>query len=216
MSMSSRSILGTAASLLFAAFAFTAQAQTTNQYQVLQPAQPTESPGKIEVVEFFWYGCPHCYHLEPQVVAWASKLPPDVVFKRVHALPSSSWQPHAQIYYTLETMGLLEKLHQKVFDAIHKDNVNLGNAKIRDEWLAKNGVDPAKYADVEKSFTVATKLQRARQMTVQYKVDGVPRIFVNGKYYTAPEFAGDHTFQVVDQLVAMARKESAAGGAAKK
>ena len=215
--MSLRSSLGAFASAIIAfAFAFTAQAQQNPPYQVLQPAQAVEGGGKIEVTEFFWYGCPHCYHLEPEVVAWSKKLPPDVVFKRVHALPSSSWAPHASIFYTLETMGLVEKLHQKVFDAIHKDSLNLADHKVLDQWLAKNGVDPAKYAEIEKSFTVATKMQRARQMTVAYKVDGVPRIFVNGKYYTAPEFAGNNTFQVVDQLVAMARKENAAGGAAKK
>jgi thiol:disulfide interchange protein DsbA len=205
--MSLRKMLALATSLL--ALAFAAQAQQNPPYATLSPPQPIESSGKIEVTEFFWYGCPHCYHLEPELVAWVKKLPPDVVFKRVHAYPSAAWGAHASIYYTLETMGLVDKLHQKVFDAIHKENLNLANAQVLKDWLTKNGVDAAKYAEVEKSFSVASKLQRARQMTAQYKVDGVPRLFVNGRWYTAPEFAGERTFAVVDQLIAMARKESA-------
>ena len=212
--MSLRKILALAAASFTLAFA--AHAQQSQQYATLSPPQPTEGNGKIEVIEFFWYGCPHCYHLEPQVNAWLKTIPSDVVFKRVHALPSPAWEPHARIFYTLQAMGLVEKLHQKVFDAIHKENVNLSNPKVRDEWLARNGVDPAKYAEMEKSFSVATNVQRARQMTQQYKVDGVPRLFVDGKWYTAPEFAGENTFVAVNELVAKARKESGPSVAAKK
>ena len=208
--MSLRKSLALAASLVTLSFAAWAQ-----QYQTLNPPQPTE-PGKIEVVEFFWYGCPHCYSLEPLVNSWLKTAPKDVVFKRVPAVPNPSWGEAATMYYALEAMGLLDKYHDKVFDAFHKENKNLGNKKIREEWLAKNGVDVAKYNEAEKSFSVATKVQRARQMTQQYKVDGVPRIFVNGKYYTAAEFAGgaSNIFPVVDQLIAMARKEKSASAAA--
>lgn len=199
-----------ALSLFIALFALAAPAWAQAPFAVLQPAQSTEGGGKIEVVEFFWYGCPHCYHLEPQVNAWLKTTAPDVVFKRIHGV-SGGWAPHATIFYTLESMGLVERLHQKVFEAIHKDGLNLTNPKIRDEWLAKNGVDPAKYAEVEKSFTVATKMRRAEQLTQSYKVDAVPRLFVNGKYYTAPEFVGsDRMFAVVNDLIAMVRKENPA------
>jgi protein dithiol oxidoreductase (disulfide-forming) len=209
--MSLRKCIALAASLFTFAFGAYAQGQQQQPYAVLSPPQPTEAGGKIEVVEFFWYGCPHCYHLEPEVNAWLKTIPPDVVFKRVHAIPNQAWAAHASIYYTLESMGLVDRLHSKVFDAIHKDNLNLTNPKIRDEWLAKNGVDPAKYNEMAKSFSVNSKLQRASQLTMAYKVDGVPRIFVNGKYYTAPEFAGpDRTFAVVNDLIAVARKENAA------
>ena len=212
--MSLRKILALVASLFTLAFA--AHAQQNPPYGTLTPPQPPEGGGKIEVIEFFWYGCPHCYHLEPQVNAWLKTIPQDVVFRRVHALPSPAWAPHAQIFHTLQAMGLVDKLHQKVFDAIHKDNINLANQKSRDEWLARNGVDPAKYAEMEKSFSVATNMQRARQMTAQYKADSVPRVFVNGRWYTAPEFAGERTFAVVNDLIAMARKEGVAAGSAKK
>ena len=207
--MKLRNALAAAASLFVLAFGAWAQGQS---YAVLTPPQPVDTPGKIEVTEFFWYGCPHCYHLEPSVNAWLKKMPNDVVFKRVPAVPSKSWESLATVYYTLEAMGLLEKYHQKVFDAIHQEQQNLGNENVRDKWLAKNGIDAAKYKEVEKSFTVATKVQRAKQLTAAYKVDGVPRIFVNGRYYTGPELAGgtDGIFHVVDQMVGIARKEKTA------
>ena len=199
-------------SLAAASFAFAAAGAIAQQpYKLLDPPQPTEASGKIEVIEFFWYGCPHCYSLEPNVAAWSKKTPPDVAFKRVHALPSDSWGEHARIFYTLESMGKLEEFHQKVFDAIHKQNINLANKKLREEWLQKNGIDPAKYAEVEKSFTVATKMNRAKQLTYAYKVDSVPRLYVNGKYQITMEAAGsiDRVFQIVDQVVGIARKEKA-------
>jgi thiol:disulfide interchange protein DsbA len=205
--MTLRNILAVAAATLGLA-AFSAAAQQAN-YGKLEPQQPTDGSGKIEVIEFFWYGCPHCYALEPAVNNWVKGAPKDVVFKRIPAT-TGGWEELARVYYTLETMNLLEQYHQKVFDAVHKDRLNLGNKKVREEWLAKNGIDPAKYAETEKSFTVATKLQRSKQLTYAYKVDSVPRVFVNGKYYTGAELAGSQAniFTVVDQLIAMSRRET--------
>lgn len=188
-----------------------ALAQGKYAYTELKQQQPAEvASAKIEVIEFFWYGCPHCYALEARVNEWLKTIPPDVVFKRVPAYPSESWGQLARLYYTIEAMNLLPQLHQKIFDAIHKDNVNLVNPKIRDQWLAKNGVDPAKYAEMEKSFTVATNLQRAKQMTMNYKVDSVPRLVVNGKYYTSGELAGspEHIFPAVNEMIEKVRGES--------
>jgi len=212
--MSLRRILAAAVALFTLSFA--AGAQQQQPFERLNPPQPTEGGGKIEVIEFFWYGCPHCYRLEPSLNAWLKAKPADVVFKRIHALPSPQWMPHARIYYTLETMGLVDQLHDKVFEAIHRDNKNLTNDKILDAWLASNGVDPAKYHDIEKSFTVDAKLKRAMQQTVAYKVDGVPRLFIDGKYFTGPEQAGGelHIMEAVDQVIAMERKSSPAPAAA--
>jgi thiol:disulfide interchange protein DsbA len=209
--MSFRKTIALATSLLVLAFGALAQAPK-QPYAVLSPAQPTDGSGKIEVIEFFWYGCPHCYTLEADVNAWLKKAPKDVVFKRVPAAPNPQWEQSAALYYTLEAMGLLDPYHARVFDAFHKENRNLGNKRIREEWLKANGIDVAKYNEVARSFSVATRLQRARQMTANYKVDGVPRIFVNGKYYTAAEFAGGNSriFAVVDQLIDMVRKEKTA------
>lgn len=188
-----------------------AAAQSGLPYERLQPAQPVSEPGKIEVIEFFWYGCPHCFRLEPSLNAWLKSKPADVVFKRVHAIPNEAWGVHAYIYYTLETMGLVEQYHSKVFDAIHKDSKNLSNAKILDAWLQQNGIDPVKYHEVEKSFTVNSKVKRAAQMTAAYKVDGVPRVFVDGKLYTGPEFAGgeDKIMTAVEQMIAAERQAGA-------
>ena len=189
-----------------AAFAPQSLAQSP-LFATLSPAQPTEG-GKVEVTEFFWYGCSHCYALEPYVSAWLKNKPQDVVFKRVPTY-NESWAPMVTLYYTLEAMGLADQYHQKVFDAIHKDHVNLNNAKKRDEWLKANGIDPAKYAEVEKSFSVVTNVNRARQLTQSYKVDAVPRFFVNGKYWTSADQAGgeDKLLLVVNQMIALARKE---------
>ena len=186
-----------------------AWAQVPAPYALLQPQQPTDGSGKIEVIEFFWYDCPHCYALEPAVNAWLKTAPKDVVFKRIPAYPSESWGEMAKVFYTLEAMGLLDQYHQRVFDAMHKENVNLANKRLREEWLAKNGVDVAKYNEVEKSFTVATKIARARQLTQAYKVDSVPRLIVNGKYFTSAEQAGgaDKVFPVVDKIIVIARKD---------
>ena len=203
-----------AAVLAFAALG--AWAQTSPPWIKLDPPQPTEGNGKIEVIEFFWYGCPHCFRLEPSLEAWLKNKPADVVFKRIHALPGSVWLGHAKIFYTLETMNLADKLNDKVFDAIHKDNKNLTDPKVLDLFLANNGVDPTKYHEVEKSFSVDSKLKRANQLTVAYKVDGVPRVIVDGKLATGPEFAGgeDKIMAAVDQMIAAERKAGAGSQAA--
>ena len=205
--MSLRKMLSSiAATVAFAAAG--ALAQSPAPYDTLNPAQIPEGGGKIEVIEFFWYGCAHCYAVEPAVNAWLKTLPADVVFKRVPAYPSDQWGEMAKVYYTIEAMGLIDKYHQKIFDAMHKDDKNLANKRIREEWLAQNGIDPAKYNEMEKSFTVATKVARARTMTANYRVDSVPRFFVNGKYYTSGEQpGGQKIFAVIDQLIARARKE---------
>lgn len=202
--------------VMLLASAFTAAAVRAADYAPVTPQQPTEVNGKIEVIEFFWYGCPHCYALEPRVNEWLKTIPPDVVFKRVPAYPSESWGQLARLYYTIQAMGMLPQMHQKIFDAIHKDAVNLNNPKIRDPWLAKNGVDPARYAEMEKSFTVATDMQRAKQMTLNYKVDSVPRLVVNGKYFTSAELAGspEKIFTVVNELIEKVRAENGKPAAA--
>ena len=217
--MSLRKALALGAALITLAFGAAAQPTPAPSvpYERLQPAQPTDVPaGKIEVIEFFWYGCPHCYRLESTLNPWLKNKPADVVFKRIHAIPSEDWGRWAYIYYTLETMGLLDTLHGKVFDAIHKDRKNLVNAKIMDQWLTENKVDPAKYHEVEQSFTVNAKVKRAAQQTAAYKVDGVPRVFVDGKLYTGPEFAGgeDHIMAAVDEMIAAERKAGMGSGSA--
>jgi thiol:disulfide interchange protein DsbA len=189
-------------------------------FTMLSPAQPTDGSGKIEVIEFFSYACGHCYTLEPFLESWERKLPADVVFKRVPGVGSSAWTELGKIYYAFEAMGKLDTLHRKAFDAVHKENLNLANAKTRYEWIAKQGVDAAKFQEVEKSFSVQSKLKRAGQLMGSYKVDGVPMLVVNGKYVTSASHAGGATnvVPVLENLIAMARRDmgGAAPAAAKK
>jgi len=193
-----------AASLAFAA----AGAWAQQPYQKMDAPQPTDGSGKIEVIEFFWYGCPHCYAMEPSVNAWLKTKPADVEFKRIPAY-AGSWVPLASVYYTLEAMGKLEAMHAKVFDAIHKERLNLHSEKILDKFLADNGIDPAQYHAVEKSFSVVNKLNRDKQLTMLYQVDSVPRFFIAGRYVTSGDIAGgnDKIMAAIDQAVAAVRKE---------
>jgi thiol:disulfide interchange protein DsbA len=179
------------------------------QYGKIDPPQPVESGNKIEVIEFFWYGCIHCYNLEPHIEAWLKKLPPDVEFRRVPAVFSPRWGHDAAIYYTLESMGLLEKLHRPLFDAIHKSSLRTDNEAALSEWLQKNGVDPKKFMDTMKSFGVQSKTRRAVQQTVAYKIDGTPAMAVAGRYTVSAEQGRTQQgmLEAVDKLVAMARKE---------
>jgi len=179
------------------------------QYGELNPPQPTESKGKIEVIEFFWYGCPHCYSLEPYIEAWLKKLPPDVEFRRVPAVFNSRWGHDAAIFYTLEALGVLDKLHRPLFDAIHKSSLRTDNEAALSEWLQKNGVEPKKFMDTMKSFGVQSKLRRATQQTVAYKIDGTPAMAVAGRYTVSADQGRTQQgmLQVVDGLVDMARKQ---------
>ena len=186
-----------------------AQLRLGQEYSLLNPPQSTDGGGKVEVIEFFSYACGHCANLDPFLESWAKKLPPDVVFKRVPGVGSAAWSQLGVLYYSLEAMGKLDALHAKAFDAMHKENVNLATAKIREQWLAKQGVDVTQYQAVEKSFTVQSKLSRAMQLMGAYKVDGVPMLVVNGKYVTSNAAAGgtERVVPVVEQLIAMARKD---------
>jgi len=202
-------------SLFLAAIAFAAAGAWAQGYQKLENPQPTDGSGKIEVIEFFWYGCPHCYAMEPTVAAWLKTKPADVEFKRVPAY-AGSWVPLASVYYTLEAMGKLDAMHTKVFDAIHRDHANLQNKTVLQKFLKDNGIDPAEYEKVEKSFSVVSKLGRDKDLTIRYQVDSVPRFFVAGKYVTSGDIAGgnDKIMPAIDQAIAAVRKES--GGKAAK
>lgn len=192
----------------FLALPLAASAQQI-QYGELNPPQPVENASKIEVIEFFWYGCPHCYSLEPYIETWLKKLPPDVEFRRVPAVFNSRWGHDAAIFYTLEAMGVLEKLHRPLFDAIHKSSLRTDNEAAFSEWLQKNGVDPKKFMDTMKSFGVQSKLRRATQQTVAYKIDGTPAMAVGGRYTVSAEQGRTQQgmLQAVDGLVALARKQ---------
>jgi protein dithiol oxidoreductase (disulfide-forming) len=177
---------------------------TAQRYTELKPPQPTEAGGKIEIVEFFWYGCIHCYNLEPALEGWLKKLPPDAQFRRVPAVFNPRWEHDARIFYAFEALKLLDKLHRPFFDAIHQDRLRTDDPKALAQWLQKQGVDAQKFSDVMKSFSVHSKTQRAKLMTAGYKIDGTPAIAVDGRYTVS---AGEGMLETVSQLIDQARKQ---------
>jgi protein dithiol oxidoreductase (disulfide-forming) len=177
---------------------------TAQRYTELKPPQPTEAGGKIEVVELFWYGCIHCYNLEPALEGWLKKLPPDAQFRRVPAVFNPRWEHDARIFYAFEALKLLDKLHRPFFDAIHQDRLRTDDPKALAQWLQKQGVDAQKFSDVMKSFSVHSKTQRAKLMTAGYKIDGTPAIAVDGRYTVS---AGEGMLETVSQLIDQARKQ---------
>ena len=169
--------------VLFAAGLAHAQPKAGVEYRELSPAQPTDAAGKIEVIEFFWYGCPHCFNFEPVIEPWTKKLPKDVQFRRVPAIFNDEWAQSARAYYTLEAIGEGVRLHKPLFDAVHQDTrLKIANEAALTEWLGKQGVDTKKFAAAYRSFSVESKVKRAGQLTQAYKIEGVPAMAVNGKY----------------------------------
>jgi len=164
---------------------------------------------KLEVVEFFWYGCPHCYSFEPTLEAWVKKLPPDVSFRQV-PVGFIGPQIHQKLFYALEETGQLATMHRKIFNAIHQQNKRLGSESEIVEFATASGVDGAKLGEAMKSFSVNTKANRAKQLADAYKIDGVPAIGINGRFYTSGSLAGSHerAVAVADFLLQLARQKA--------
>jgi thiol:disulfide interchange protein DsbA len=194
---------------LFVALPFLAAAQGAPKFSELKPAQPVSVDGKkIEVIEFFWYGCPHCYNLEPYLETWLKKLPPDVQFRRVPAVFNPRWEHDAEIFYTFDALGVLPKVHEAFFTAIHRDGLRTDNPEALAQWLQRNGIDPKKFNETMKSFTVKTRTARAKQMSIAYNIDGTPAMAVQGKYTVSAEQGGtrEGMLQTVSYLVDAIRK----------
>ncbi len=172
-------------------------------YTELNPPQATESSGKVEVIEFFWYGCPHCYALEPVLEPWIKKLSKEVVFKRVPAIFNEQWGVAARVFYSLEAINEEDRVHRALFDAIHKDNLRITDESAMTGWLTKHGVDAEKYKAAYRSFTVETKLKRALQMTQAYRIDGVPALAVQGRYVMSATSIPDRQdlLKAVDRVI---------------
>lgn len=179
-------------------------------YAELDPAQPTRSEGKIEVVEIFWYGCPHCYTLEPHLEKWLETMPDDVVFRRVPGVLGKNWLPHARAYYTAELLGIVDKIHRPLFDAIHRDNRTIMNAKNLRDFFAEQGVSKSEFEKVYESEEVTGKIKAAFIESQGYKLTGVPAIIVNGKYRTGASMTGSNEklIEVIDFLIAQERANS--------
>jgi len=178
-------------------------------YTELSVRQPVEVQGKIEAIEFFWYGCGACYSLEPLLEKWVPSLPADAQFRRIPAVfNEAKWARDAGIFYAFEALGLTEKLHRPFFDAIHRDRLRTDNAQALAEWLQRNNVDPKNFTEVRKSFGVQSKLRRAAQLSVAYGIHGTPALAVHGRYTISVEQARtwERMLAIADYLIGVARK----------
>lgn len=166
--------------------------------------------GRIEVVEFFWYGCPHCFAFEPALDAWQKKLPADVAFRRVPVAFRETYAIHQRLFYAIEAMGKVEELHRKVFQAVHVERKRLEKEEEILDFVGKNGVDTAKFKELLSSFTVSTKAKQASRLAEAYKIDGVPAIGIHGRFYTSGQQAGspDRSLVVASALIDKVRKGS--------
>jgi thiol:disulfide interchange protein DsbA len=198
----------------FAAGAGAANLRPGHDYELVTPPQPTLGKGKIEVIEFFSYACPHCAHFEPLLESWVKRLPKDVVFRRVPVIFRPQWRPLAQLYLTLDAMGEVGRLQRDAFDAVQNRAV-LSDSAIR-RWVDSQGVDVKKFDDMYRSFTVESKLARLPEMVTAYGIRGVPALVVAGKYRNpsrdemnpdAPNLSPEEILRLTDELIAKARAE---------
>jgi thiol:disulfide interchange protein DsbA len=184
-------------------------------YQRIAPPLPTDTPGKVEVVELFWYGCPHCFRFEPIVERWLESKPDDVAFKRVPAIFRDSWAPLARAYYTAEALGVLDRLHMALFEAIHLKRRNLNSEGALRTFFQEHGVSGEDFDRTYRSFAVESKVRRAMDLTRRYGINGVPSMVVDGKFRTDGTLAGglDEVPKIVDHLVATEAGTRAAASA---
>lgn len=183
-------------------------AQTAGrEFNLINPIQPTDDPSKVEVVEFFSYGCPHCADFNPLLNLWAAKLPADVVLKKVPvSFGRAAWANAAKLYYALEVTGDLKRLESDVFKAIHQERTNLFDEKTINSWVAARGVDGKKFSEAFGSFGVMSKLRRGDQMAQAFKIEGVPALAVDGKFLIAA-MGFEQQLATADKLIARARSE---------
>jgi len=183
------------------------------QFVRLSTPAPVSLPSadkKIEVVEFFWYGCGHCYAFEPAIEAWSKRLPPDVAFRQVPVGFAAPHQLHQKLFYALEETGQLATMNKRVFAAIHQQNRRLSSESEIMAFITSNGLDVTKFGEAFKSFGVNTKANRAKQLSAAYKIDGVPALGIHGRFYTSGSLAGsnERALAVADFLIQRARQNA--------
>jgi protein dithiol oxidoreductase (disulfide-forming) len=195
--------------LIFSAAACQAEDYKEGVHYKELPQQATDSGDKIEVLEFFWYGCPHCYSFEPFVKSWKKTKPDNVEFVRVPAIFRPDWEVQARAYYALKNMKVIEDLHVKIFSAIHKDKKKLNKLEQIADFVEKNGVDKKRFLEEYNSFAVDGMVRKAKKKQKAYKISGVPTVAVNGKYMTAGGMAGsyENLIKVMNHLIAKESKK---------
>jgi thiol:disulfide interchange protein DsbA len=183
-------------------------------YELIKP-QPVASGDRIEVVEFFWYGCPHCNNLQPSLEAWLKRKPADVELRRIPAIFRESWVPHARLFYTLDALGEVGRLHQVVYRAIHLERESLMTASATAEWATRNGIDSNRWLAAYNSPEVERKVEESRAQTRAYSIQGTPSLVVDGRYMTSSGMAESMpaVITTLDGLIVMARAERRSGAA---
>ena len=182
-------------------------------YLEIKPAQPTDTGNKVEVVEVFSYMCPHCNDFEPKIAAWVKQLPAEAQFRRMPVMfGRASWEALARSYYALEALGEIEKLHPKIFAAIHEDNLILQQRDVLVDWMEKQGIDRKKFGGAYDSFSMAGKIQRSNQRAQSYGITGVPSLVIDGKYMISTTQSGNYEnmLKIADELVKLARASKGA------
>jgi len=208
-------LLGIQAPVLAFAGATQAQdavrARQNIEYRLVQPPQPIETGDRIEVIDFFWYGCPHCNELQPALEGWLKRKPSDVTLRRIPALLRDTWAPHARIFYALELLNEVERLHLKVYHSYHVEELHMAKPDVMEQWAVKNGIERRKWVDAYFSPEVDGSLARAKRATQVYTVEGTPSLVVDGRYITsgsmAPSLKG--MIPVLEDLIQIARQRRA-------
>ena len=181
------------------------------EYRLI-PQQPVSTGGLIEVIDFFWYGCPYCDRLQPALEAWRERKPADVALRRVPAILNDSWKPHARIFYTLERLNQAERLHLQVYHGYHVEKLQMSKPDVMVEWAVRQGIERQRWLDAYYSQEVDEKVERAKSLTQAYTVAGTPTLVVDGRYLTsgdlAPSLAG--MIAVLEDLIRLARRSRAA------
>ena len=192
-----------------AAFSGMSAAEEGSGYETISPAQPTANPNKIEVIEFFWYGCPHCYSFEPNLKQWLKTKPDNVEFIRIPAVFNEQWGKHAKAYYVAEALGIVDKVHDDFFDAIQVKKESLETEEELSKFFAAHGVKESDFKDTFNSFMIDAKLRQAPAIAAKYGITGVPALIINGKYKTNGTLAGSQE-KMIDVLNQLIKKESQA------
>ncbi|OQW72670.1 MAG: disulfide bond formation protein DsbA [Proteobacteria bacterium ST_bin11] len=189
---------------LLGLLSFSSLVHAEDGYEAVTPAQPVQNPDKIEVIEFFWYGCPHCYSLEPSMVEWLKTKPANVEFIRQPAVFSDLWGKHAKAYFTAEALGVLDKVHADLFDAIQNKKQKLVSEDELAKFFADHGVKDEEFRSAFNSFLVDAKLRQAESTGPRYGISGVPALIVNGKYKVTAQSAKSQAnmLTVVNHLIA--------------
>lgn len=178
-------------------------------YEVISPAQPTQHADKIEVIEFFWYGCPHCYAFEPLLKEWVKKQNKNVEFIRQPAAFNETWAKHAKAYYTADALGVVDKIHDDFFDAVQNKKESLETEDELAKFFVAHGVKESEFRDTFNSFVVDAKMRKAPLMAASYGLSGVPVVIINGKYKTNGPLAGSHE-KMIEVMTRLVKQESGA------